>query len=471
VIAVFVKAQNIPSYVPTNGLVGWWPFNGNANDESGNGNNGIVNGATLTSDRNGVAGKAYSFNPSQNSHILVPFSNSLNSIQSGITLSAWIFMDGGTGAGTPPRILELRGAYGGGGDAGFVMLSQSNSNQSRTFELRWYNNFGNSNVSIPSTSQTLSALNWHNIIFTGDGTTGIAKCYFDGVLIQTITQNIVSSCNYNNNPLVIGAEPNLLGKWGGKLDDIAIYNRALTHQEITTLYSGVPNFDITSSSGPNGSITPTGTITLNQGSTQGYTFTPNTGYTIDSVIVDGNKVDSIQGYTFSNISANHSIRVNFKVDSNNVSMNFPTGISYQAVARDSAGKVLANSSVKLRFSIKENSMNGNTVYTETANLTTNKLGLFTCVIGNNNATNGNYKNLDWMGASKFLQVELEQGNSFVLLGTQQLLSVPYANAAKEATKIKNAALPIYNSNSDALQGGLKPGEMYRTNAGILMIVY
>ncbi len=33
----------VPNYVPTNGLVGWWPFNGNANDESGNGNNGIVN--------------------------------------------------------------------------------------------------------------------------------------------------------------------------------------------------------------------------------------------------------------------------------------------------------------------------------------------------------------------------------------------------------------------------------------------
>jgi hypothetical protein len=230
-------------------------------------------------------------------------------------------------------------------------------------------------------------------------------------------------------------------------------------------------YGVTTSSSPNGSITPTGTTTLNQGSTQSYTFTPNTGYLVDSVIIDGNKVDSIQGYTFSNISANHSIRVTFKVDSNNVSMNFPTGISYQAVARDSAGKVLANSPVKLRFSIKENSMNGNTVYAETANLTTNKLGLFTCVIGNNNAILGNYKNIDWMGASKYLQVELEQGNTYVLLGTQQLLSVPYANAAKEATKIKNVALPIYNSNSDALQGGLKPGEMYRTNAGILMIVY
>ena len=48
-------AQTVPSYVPTNGLVGWWPFNGNANDESGNGNNGTVNGATLTLDRNGAA--------------------------------------------------------------------------------------------------------------------------------------------------------------------------------------------------------------------------------------------------------------------------------------------------------------------------------------------------------------------------------------------------------------------------------
>jgi len=53
--------SQVPNYVPTNGLVGWWPFNGNANDESGNGNNGIVNGATLASDRFGNANMAYSF--------------------------------------------------------------------------------------------------------------------------------------------------------------------------------------------------------------------------------------------------------------------------------------------------------------------------------------------------------------------------------------------------------------------------
>jgi hypothetical protein len=51
----------IPSYVPRDGLVGWWPFNGNANDESGNGNHGTVNGATLTEDRFGNLNSAYSF--------------------------------------------------------------------------------------------------------------------------------------------------------------------------------------------------------------------------------------------------------------------------------------------------------------------------------------------------------------------------------------------------------------------------
>ena len=61
VLTATFYAQNIPSYVPTNGLVGWWPFNGNANDESGNGNHGTVNGAMLTSDRNGEGNKAYSF--------------------------------------------------------------------------------------------------------------------------------------------------------------------------------------------------------------------------------------------------------------------------------------------------------------------------------------------------------------------------------------------------------------------------
>ena len=58
----FGISQDLPSYVPTDGLVAYYPFNGNANDESGNGNHGTVNGATLTSDRNGNENSSFSFN-------------------------------------------------------------------------------------------------------------------------------------------------------------------------------------------------------------------------------------------------------------------------------------------------------------------------------------------------------------------------------------------------------------------------
>ncbi len=69
VIGIVLSAQTlmaqVPSYVPSNGLVGYWPFNGNANDESGIGNNGTINGATLTSDRFGNSNSAYYFNGNQ----------------------------------------------------------------------------------------------------------------------------------------------------------------------------------------------------------------------------------------------------------------------------------------------------------------------------------------------------------------------------------------------------------------------
>ena len=71
IISSQIVYSQLPSYVPTNGLVGYWPFNGNANDQSGNGLNGTVTGATLTSDRNGVSNSAYSFNPSIASKISI----------------------------------------------------------------------------------------------------------------------------------------------------------------------------------------------------------------------------------------------------------------------------------------------------------------------------------------------------------------------------------------------------------------
>jgi hypothetical protein len=55
------SAQTLPDYLPTNGLVGWWPFNGNANDESGNGHHGVVHGPVATVDRNDENSSAFHF--------------------------------------------------------------------------------------------------------------------------------------------------------------------------------------------------------------------------------------------------------------------------------------------------------------------------------------------------------------------------------------------------------------------------
>ena len=77
--------SSLIAQIPADGLVAWYPFNGNANDESGNGNNGTVNGATLTADRFGNAQSCYSFNG--NSWIEVLNSPSLNSAS--VSISGW----------------------------------------------------------------------------------------------------------------------------------------------------------------------------------------------------------------------------------------------------------------------------------------------------------------------------------------------------------------------------------------------
>ena len=70
---------------------------------------------------------------------------------------------------------------------------------------------------------------------------------------------------------------------------------------------------IASSAGPNGSISPSGNVILNPGSTQRFVFTPSSGYRIDSVFVDGVSVDSMSGYTFTNVIINHTISVTYRI--------------------------------------------------------------------------------------------------------------------------------------------------------------
>jgi hypothetical protein len=203
-----------------NSLVAYYPFNGNANDESGNGNNGVVNGATLTTDRFDNANSAYSFNGTSN-YIQVPNSNSLQSPTTAITMAGWIYITGYVGVATAPLIEKtITSNY---GQYGLTIHAWNGL-------IHTGLNPGGGYV-VP---QSFSLNAWHFIATTWDGNT--VKIYVNGIEIGSGTYS--TPMTVDNNPLVIGMHsPGSTEYLQGKADDIRIYNRALSTAEIEALYS------------------------------------------------------------------------------------------------------------------------------------------------------------------------------------------------------------------------------------------
>ena len=205
-----------PNYVPANGLVGWWPFNGNANDESGNGNNGTVNGATLTIDRNGVANNAYEFNSSSNNSISIGSFNLLNDF----TINAWYKLNS---IGGWQNIISKYGANG-----GYALLFDPNG------VLYAHTNQGTASGDACTSNYIENTNIWH--MATLILSQGVLKFFIDGIDQGSCTSMNNSSPNSSITYFgrqSAGTSENV----NGKLDDIGIWNRALTQQEITNLYT------------------------------------------------------------------------------------------------------------------------------------------------------------------------------------------------------------------------------------------
>jgi hypothetical protein len=99
---------------------------------------------------------------------------------------------------------------------------------------------------------------------------------------------------------------------GVKQDSITSYTFANVIQNHTIRATFAINIDtIGATSGPNGSISPSGEVYVNYGGTQQFTITPDVGYLLHSLLVDGVKQDSTTSYTFSNVTANHTIGATF----------------------------------------------------------------------------------------------------------------------------------------------------------------
>ena len=127
----------------------------------------------------------------------------------------------------------------------------------------------------------------------------------------------------------------------------------------------------------------------------------------------------------------------------------PQSINYQAVVRDAGGIVVVNKVVGFRLSILTGSSTGNAQYIETHSATTNAFGLVTLNIGLGTPTLGTMSNVAWATGSKFLRVEVDinGGTNFTVLGTTQFLSVPFALYAATSGSSSAASGWLSNGNT------------------------
>ncbi len=106
----------------------------------------------------------------------------------------------------------------------------------------------------------------------------------------------------------------------------------------------------------------------------------------------------------------------------------PNAFNYQAVVRDVGGDIVVNTAVGVRFQLRQGSAAGTVVYAESHVPVTNENGVFSVPVGNGTPSLGTFPVIDWSVGPYFLEVgvDLDGGVSYTVIGTQQLLSVPFA---------------------------------------------
>jgi hypothetical protein len=263
--------------VPTNGLVGWWPFNGNANDESGNGNNGILlSGTSLVADRNGYSSSA----------VGIDGVSCVN--KRGVEIPAIINQSNNYSISCWFRIADLA--------QGFQTIFCSNPHN--TIGVSFNHPFGQNVLSSSvgdgtswlytgqsgNTFNSNNYTNWNHLLVVK--ALNNIKYYVNGFLVRVQPiNNLISNITFS---LDFGTID--FSAWGcyetlnGSLDDIGIWNRALTECEIQDLYHAQVGFttvdagqDQTICRGTDVTLNGTGgsSLSWNNGVVNGVAFAPN----------------------------------------------------------------------------------------------------------------------------------------------------------------------------------------------------
>ena len=218
----------------TNGLVGLWSFNGDTKDSSGNGNDATLeNGASLDADTPADLGGGESLRIGGGTqHALVPDSDSLD-LTDEITIAAWV-KPAGSGWGA---ILAKSPSDGGGANhsGNYELRMQNNANQTP----QWLYETGpgiNSTVTLNVVGAGPTVGEWNHIALTMDNA-GNYTYFLNGVSTSTAAGAPFGTLT-NDNPLYIGTRADLFTTIDGHLDEVALWNRALTPEEVAQVASG-----------------------------------------------------------------------------------------------------------------------------------------------------------------------------------------------------------------------------------------
>ena len=281
-MVTLVAHAQIPDYVPTEGLVAWYPFNGNANDESGNGYHCESHGAVLTANRYGTPLSAFNFD-GEGSHlrgVSLPFSN--------LSISLWFMHDFGGYTytsdpnSTPPIGAQLIGQGTEHNPCAFAdfAIGFADAPTGNDDLLAWEkSNAAGCSVQQSSAGWPLEVETWIHLIAISEGNQ--VDFFINGDWVNSVEFD--EPFNASGSVLSIGAryvEDCIGGEpcsgpgnaWSGAIDDVAVWNRALTEEEILALYNApapVPgctdptacNFDAEATS-DDGSCIPSGCMEL-----------------------------------------------------------------------------------------------------------------------------------------------------------------------------------------------------------------
>jgi len=213
------STMTVPIEGTCDGLLAWWPFNGDAEDASGNGVDGTVYGATLTTGVNGVANTAYQLGES-NMYINVGSPAGLSTVPNAFTYSVWVAR---TGASTNqwPQIMGASDTH-----TNFGIRTSAYGNN---VYFEWGTSPFSGTYAGSGTLVNLGTVNqWRHVTITYNGSR--IRGYVNGTIISTVDPAAVrpAMASFSFTTSSSG--------WQGKVDDARVYNRALTDAEVETIY-------------------------------------------------------------------------------------------------------------------------------------------------------------------------------------------------------------------------------------------